>query len=80
MTSNTNQMAWDQIAKVAREHLAAQRKREATSFVVTKEFTGGVLHGLTINETTPVRFEVGFVCDKPSGGSPYKVIACKPVV
>jgi hypothetical protein len=40
---------------------------------VTKLFTGGLLEGLTIEETTTVLFPVGFVCEKPVAGSPYVV-------
>ena len=41
------------------------------SYLVTKHFTGGLLKGLTIEETTSVKFEIGFKCPKPCAGSPY---------
>jgi len=46
---------------------------------VTKFFTGGLLAGLTSAEETTVRFDVGFECPKPSGGSPYKVVGCEQI-
>lgn len=49
-------------------------------FKVTRFFTGGILEGLTHTETTPVEFKVGFVCNKPAGGSStYRIIAVEPV-
>lgn len=45
------------------------------TYAVTKKFTGGLLAGLTIIEKTNVKFEVGFSCKKPIGGSPYTIIA-----
>ncbi len=44
-------------------------------YKVTRLFIGGILKGLTYTETTSVKFTVGFVCRKPIGGSPYKIIA-----
>lgn len=44
-------------------------------FKITKRFLGGILKGITIEEYTNVKFEPGFVCEKPVGGSPYKIIA-----
>ena len=49
-------------------------------FSVTKTFTGGLLKGITTTEVTSVKFPVGFICKKPSGGSPYKVTACDEIV
>jgi hypothetical protein len=43
-------------------------------FKVTKRFTGGLLKGLEVEETTSVRFNVGEVY-QPWGGSPYVVVA-----
>lgn len=42
---------------------------------IEKTFIGGILEGITISEITPVRFELGFICLKPCGGSPYKITA-----
>ncbi len=50
-----------------------------TKFEVTKKFIGGLLKGLTCTEVTTVKFEVGFECRKPVGGSPYIVTAVKEV-
>jgi hypothetical protein len=46
---------------------------------VTKFFTGGLLAGITASEETTVRFDVGFECHKPSGGSPYKIVGCEQI-
>jgi hypothetical protein len=48
-------------------------------YEVTKTFTSGLLAGLTITETTTVKFVVGFECKKPVGGSPYRITAVKVV-
>lgn len=55
--------------------------KPAVWFIVTKRFTSGLLNGLTVDEMTPVQFEVGFVC-KPWWGCPsgYTVEACVPVI
>lgn len=45
-------------------------------YKITKLFIGGILEGLTHTEITPVKFELGFECKKPIGGtSPYRIIA-----
>lgn len=49
------------------------RNMKAARYKITKTFIGGILHGMTIEEQTTVKFEEGFVCRKPSGGSPYKI-------
>lgn len=46
-------------------------------YAVTKTFTSGLLKGLTIVENTTMRFAVGFVCDQPVAGSPYRIEAVK---
>lgn len=48
-------------------------------YEVTREFIGGILEGLTHTELTSVRFDIGFTCQNPVGGSPYTIIACKEV-
>jgi hypothetical protein len=48
-------------------------------FRIQKHFIGGLLKGATISETTTVRFQVGFVCTKPVGGSPYEILAVEEV-
>lgn len=48
-------------------------------YLVTKQFTGGLLVGITIKEETSVKFPVGFVTKPPYFGSPYKVLDCKPI-
>jgi hypothetical protein len=46
---------------------------------VTREFIGGTLKGLTYTDIRTVSAKsvpvVGFVCKKPVGGSPYKIIS-----
>jgi len=42
---------------------------------ITKVFIGGLLKGISIVETTSVKFPVGYVCRNPIGGSPYKITA-----
>ena len=56
----------------------AQTKTElsavkATRYLVTKQFTGGYMKGLTIVDESPVPFYVGFKTAKPYLGSPYIV-------
>ena len=46
-------------------------------FVIKKEFTGGLLKGIIIDEITSVEFPVGFNCFKPLGGSSYRIVSCK---
>ena len=43
-------------------------------YTVTREFIAGNLKGLTYTENTSVKFNVGFICSKPIGGSAYKII------
>jgi hypothetical protein len=50
-----------------------------TKYEITKTFTAGLLVGLTITETTTVKFAVGFRCDNPVAGSPYVITAVKEV-
>lgn len=47
---------------------------------VTRLFTGGLLAGLTYTEVTTVEFAVGFTCERPVGGSPYRIIAVEVLV
>lgn len=49
--------------------------RNVPLYVVTREFTGGTLKGLTYTEATTVPWEVGKVVKKPIGGSPYRIIS-----
>lgn len=48
-------------------------------YEITKQFIGGILNGLTIVEFTTVQFAVGFVCHKPIGGSPYRIVSVRRV-
>jgi hypothetical protein len=52
----------------------------AVSFVVTKQFVSGALKGLTIEDRSPVAFEVGktYTCCG-SRLTRYQVIACREV-
>ncbi len=50
-----------------------------TLYKVTRKFIGGTLEGLEHTETTTVKFAIGFVCENPIGGSPYKVVAVEPI-
>lgn len=43
---------------------------------VTKQFISGLLAGLTITETTQVRFTVGNTYNPCAGSSSYIVTAC----
>lgn len=52
---------------------------ECPKYLVTREFVGGVLKGTKVTQLTSVKFEVGFRCDKPIGGSPYVILACEEV-
>ena len=43
-------------------------------YSVTKQFTGGLLKGITLNDITPVKFTEGMKVKKSYGcSSPYKV-------
>jgi len=48
-------------------------------YLIRKTFTGGWNVDTTYTGVTSVRFPAGFVCEKPVGGSPYRVDWCKPV-
>lgn len=48
-------------------------------YKVTRLFIGGILKGLTHTGITTVKFEKGFICNNPIGGSPYKIISCEEV-
>jgi hypothetical protein len=48
-------------------------------FLVTKEFIGGALQGMTIDEECSTEWKVGKVVKKPCGGSPYKIVACRRI-
>lgn len=48
------------------------------TYIVTIEFIGGTLEGIVMTDEWPRRSErpeVGWVCRKPLGGSPYKIVA-----
>lgn len=47
------------------------------TYLITKQFTAGVLEGLTIQEVTRVKFHVGKVYTACVGSSAYKVMACE---
>ena len=49
-------------------------------YKITREFTSGIFKGKTHTEITSVKFEVGFVCEKPSvGTSGYIIIAVEEI-
>jgi hypothetical protein len=48
-------------------------------YLVTREFIIGTLQGQTYTEKTNVRFTVGFVCGKPCGGSPYRILSVEEI-
>lgn len=45
-------------------------------YSVTKRFFSGLLKGLETTEVTTVKFEEGFRCERPIGGSGYEIISC----
>lgn len=49
------------------------------NYKVTRLFIGGLLKGMTHTGMTDVKFTVGFVCRKPIGGSPYKIIVVEEI-
>lgn len=49
-------------------------------YKITKLFIGGILENLMIEEETNVEFEIGFTCNNPAGGSPYRIIDVKEIV
>jgi len=48
-------------------------------YEVTRKFISGILKGMTHTEITSVKFDVGFICRNPIGGSAYKILSCNPV-
>lgn len=48
-------------------------------YKITRLFIGGLLNGLTHTGTYTSPMTVGFVCQNPVGGSPYKVVECVEV-
>jgi hypothetical protein len=48
-------------------------------FIVTKKFVSGVLKGITINDISPVSFEIGKKYGGRGTGSRYLVTNCKGV-
>ncbi len=50
-----------------------------TQYRVTRLFIGGILKGLTHTDLTTVKFEVGFICNRPCAGSPYRIIAVEKI-
>jgi hypothetical protein len=55
------------------------RRKKITKFLVTRRFTAGILQGLTHTAETAVKFEVGFRCERPCGGSPYVITAVEEI-
>lgn len=49
-------------------------------FRVTKLFISGFLAGLTYTFTDSRPWTVGWVCEKPIGGSPYRIIECVELI
>lgn len=57
-----------------------QSEKPTGLYRVKKLFIGGVLKGIESEFIGGVPFTTGFVCSYPAaGGSPYKIISCKPV-
>lgn len=48
-------------------------------YYVTREFIGGLLAGITITQCLNYAPPVGFVCNHPIGGSPYRIVSVIPV-
>ena len=48
-------------------------------YKVTRLFVGGILEGLEYTEVTAIEYTLGWVCNKPIGGSPYKIIRIEKV-
>jgi len=48
-------------------------------YVVRRVFLSGILAGITHTEITTVRFDVGWTCEKPLGGDPYRIESCVPI-
>ena len=43
---------------------------------ITREFIGGLLVGMTHTGVYWNQMKVGFTCEHPVGGSPYRIIEC----
>ncbi len=50
-----------------------------TMYRVTRKFIGGILNGLTFTDTTSVKYEVGYICLSPFGGSAYEITHCEEI-
>ncbi len=46
-------------------------------YTITRLYTGGILKGLTYTERTDVWMEVGYLCERPYYGSPYRIVEAK---
>lgn len=47
---------------------------------ITRLFLSGILEGLTYTGITSVYMPLGWICEKPIGGDPYKIIAVEEIV
>ena len=54
-------------------------KPKPQKYILSRKFIGGILEGIVHHEITTVCMPVGFVCEKPIGGSPYEIVGCVPV-
>lgn len=45
------------------------------TYIITQIFIGGLLEGITYTYKSHHKREVGYVCRRPFGGSPYRVIS-----
>lgn len=50
-----------------------------TIYKVTRRFTAGPLEGIEHTCETTIKYQIGFECKNPIGGSPYIITAVSPV-
>ena len=75
-----NLVVLDQDSPLFNHDWSVERITMRPMYKVTRRFTGGLLNGLEHTDTTSVKFDVGFVCDKPVfNGSPYIITAVELV-
>jgi len=75
-----NLLVLDQDSPLFNHDWSGERITMRPMYKVTRRFTGGLLNGFEHTDTTSVKFDVGFVCNKPVGnGSPYIITAVELV-
>lgn len=56
--------------------VSCNRRRQ---FRIVRVFIGGLLGGITHTGIFDSPMPVGWVCEKPIGGSPYRIVECSEI-